>query len=323
MKRNLKKILKLVKKSKRILVTSHSDPDGDSIGSQLALGFFLESFKKQIKIINQGQVPEKYLFLDPEKKIKNDQYEDYQDFKPDLVFVLECSYLERIGWVKKLISPGTLMVNIDHHQDNQGFGTINILDKKASAVGEVVYELLKEAKFKISDQVANWLYAAILTDTGRFRFSSTTSKSLKICAELMEKGAEPKVLTDKIYYSLPLSDLKFLGYALSNMEVDEEGKISSITLDRETLEKYQIDLENTEGMVDYSLFLRGAKVGILFKEVDPNRIKVSLRSQDNLDISKIARVFGGGGHKNAAGCTIKGSLEEAKRKVLEEIKKWI
>ncbi|OGC84071.1 MAG: hypothetical protein A2V73_00385 [candidate division Zixibacteria bacterium RBG_19FT_COMBO_42_43] len=323
MKKTLNQILKLIKKSKAILITSHMDPDGDSIGSQLAWGSFLKRFKKQFKIINQGQIPEKYQFLDPQNLIENIDSKNYKDFRPDAVFIFECSYLDRIGRVQKLISPKTPIINIDHHQDNQKFGTINILDKKASAVAETIFDLLKLAKFKITPQTANWLYAAILTDTGRFRFSSTTSKCLRVCAELIDSGADPKLLTDKIYYSVNLSDLRFLGYVLSQMEIEEDGKISSIALKKEILDRYQINTENTEGVVDYSLLLKGVKVGILFKEIAPDRTKVSLRSQNNIDISRIAKAFGGGGHKNAAGCLLRVNMQEAKEIVLKEIKKWI
>lgn len=323
MKKKLKQILKLIKKSKTILITSHMDPDGDSIGSQLAWGAFLKRHKKQFKIINQGQIPEKYLFLDPQNLIENIDSQDYSDFRPDAVFIFECSYVDRIGRVQKIISPKTSVINIDHHQDNQKFGRINILDKKASAVAEIIFDLFKLAKFKITPQTANCLYAAILTDTGRFRFSSTTSKCLKVCAELIDAGADPKLLTDKIYYSVNLSDLRFLGYVLSQMEIAEDGKISSIALKKEILDRFQINTENTEGIVDYSLLLKGVKVGILFKEIGPDKTKVSLRSQNNIDISKIAKAFGGGGHKNAAGCLLRTNMQEAKEIVLREIKKWI
>ena len=323
MKKTLKQIESLIKKSKNILITSHMDPDGDSIGSQLAWSSFLKKFKKRFRIINQGQIPEKYLFLDPQNIIENIDAQEYPGFKPDLVFIFECSYLHRIGRVQKLISPQTPLVNIDHHQDNQKFGKINILDKKASAVGEMVFDLFKLAKFKISPQTASWLFAAILTDTGRFRFGSTSSKCLRICAELIDSGANPRLLTDKIYYSVKLSDLRFLGHILSQLEIADDGKISSISLKKEILDRYQISTENTEGIVDYSLLLKGVKVGILFKEIAPDKTKVSLRSQNNIDISQIAKVFGGGGHKNAAGCLLRVNLEEAKEIILREIKKWI
>jgi len=322
-KKTLKQIESLIKKSKNILITSHMDPDGDSIGSQLAWSSFLKKFKKRFRIINQGQIPEKYLFLDPQNIIENIDAQEYPGFKPDLVFIFECSYLHRIGRVQKLISPQTPLVNIDHHQDNQKFGKINILDKKASAVGEMVFDLFKLAKFKISPQTASWLFAAILTDTGRFRFGSTSSKCLRICAELIDSGANPRLLTDKIYYSVKLSDLRFLGHILSQLEIADDGKISSISLKKEILDRYQISTENTEGIVDYSLLLKGVKVGILFKEIAPDKTKVSLRSQNNIDISQIAKVFGGGGHKNAAGCLLRVNLEEAKEIILREIKKWI
>ncbi len=297
------------------------DPDGDSIGSQLALAEFIKSIRKKFRIINHGKLPTKYLFLDRKKMIENDKTESYSNFKPDLSLVLECPSLERTGWVRNLIVPGCKVINIDHHQDNTKFGDIVYIDLKASAVGEIIYDFLTATKFHITKPTANWLYAAILTDTGRFRFSSTSSKTLRICADLIDKGADPNHLTNEIYFNFSPENMRLLGHVLKNLRLYEDGKISCLLLDKKTLAGFDTKFEDTEGLVDYSLYLGGVEVGVLFKEIAPYRTKVSLRSQNHLDISQVAKVFGGGGHKNAAGCTVEQNLMEAQKKVLERIKK--
>ncbi|MCI0531307.1 MAG: bifunctional oligoribonuclease/PAP phosphatase NrnA [candidate division Zixibacteria bacterium] len=319
----VKSILELIKKSKRVLITSHQDPDGDSIGSQLAIGEYVSSLGREVRIFNQGGLPTKYRFLDVEKKIVTEKTRPEADFKPDLVIVIECPTLQRIVWVQELVKDGTAIVNIDHHPDNVSFGTVNYLDSAAAAVGEMVYLILAEAKFAMTAKVAGWLYVAILTDTGRFRHSSTTSRCLNICSLLVALGADPKSLTDKIYFNLSQQNLKMLGHVLAGLESFEDGKISCLTLEQKTIQKYQVNSEDTEGLVDYSLFVNGAKVGALFKEITPGRTKVSLRSQNNLDIGQLARQMGGGGHKNAAGVAIDRPLPEAKEMILKELKKWI
>lgn len=321
MKKTFEKILDLIQSSQRILITSHRDPDGDSIGSQLALDNFLQSFGKPTRIINQGHLPYKYSFLDPQKGIEDINQAKDLDFQPDLVFVLECPSLERLGEARKVIPRQSEIVNIDHHPDNDRFGTINYVDVKASAVGEMVYSLLKTYDFPIDPMMANQIYAAILTDTGRFRYSNTSAYCLYICAELIKLGADPKTLTSKIYFSYSLSFLKLLGTILENLEVRNGGKTCSATIDKNLLSKFEVNHQEIEGIVDYSLFLNGVEIGLLFTEVKEGKTKVNLRSQNDFDVSKVAKIFGGGGHKNAAGCTINYDLEEAKKVIFDEILK--
>lgn len=323
MRKEIKQILEAIHRAKRILVTSHLDPDGDSIGSQLALVAYLEKRGKKVLIANQGILPSKYSFLDPHQKIILHRSAKVLRFKPDLVIVLESPYLERIGWVKEAIPAGVPLINIDHHPDNISYGSINYLDSQAAAVGEMVYDLLLNVGFPISSAIANWLYAAILTDTGRFRYSATTPRSLRICAQLVDLGADARLLTDKIYFNFSEENLKMLGHVLSGLELHSRGRICCLTVDQKSLEHFQVSTGDTEGLVDYSLFINGALVGALFKEVGPNRTKVSLRSQNNLDIAKLARKYGGGGHKNAAGFALNQPLAQAKKIVLGELKKWI
>ncbi len=324
MKKTFEKILELANDSQRILITSHRDPDGDSIGSQLALDGFLQTFRKPTRIINQGCLPHRYVFLDPERRIENVNLSAQGQkfaFPPDLVFVLECPSLQRLGEVRKIIPPESKIVNIDHHPDNQRFGALNYVDLRASAVGEMIYSLLKSRDFPVSPMMANQIYAAILTDTGRFRYSNTSAHCLSICTELVKLGADPKSPTNKIYFDHSLSFLRLLGTILERLEVGNGGKTCSVTVDRNLLSEFGVNREEIEGMVDYSLFLKGVEVGLLFTEVHESRTKVSLRSQNDFDVSRLAKIFGGGGHQNAAGCTLNHDLQTAKRLVFEQIGK--
>jgi phosphoesterase RecJ-like protein len=324
MKKTFEKIIAIIHASQRILITSHRDPDGDSIGSQLALEGFLQSFGKPTRIINQGPIPHRYVFLDPQKRIEKFNLgpeEKNFDFEPDLVFVLECPSLDRLAEVKKVIPLESKIVNIDHHPANERFGTLNYVDVQASAVGEMIYSLLKAYNFPISPLMANQIYTAILTDTGRFKYSNTSAHCLNICAELIKLGADPKTLSNKIYFDHSLSFLKLLGTILEKLEVRDGGKTCSVTIDRRLLSEFGVNHQEIEGMAHYSLFLSGVEIGLLFTELEERKTKVSLRSQDDFDVSKLAKIFGGGGHKNAAGCTLNYNLEKAKKVVFDQIPK--
>ena len=323
MRKEIKEILGALKQARKVLISSHLDPDGDSIGSQLAMAALAQGWKKKVLVANHGQLPSKYDFLDSEKRIIMHRSDQVLKYKPDLVVILESPYLDRIGWVKEAIPRKCTIINIDHHPDNISYGSINYLDSTAAAVAEMVYAVMLRAGFPISPMVASWLYAAILTDTGRFRYASTTSKSMRICAQLIDLGADARYLTDKIYFNFSEQNLRMLGHVLSGLELHCGGRISCLTVDLQSLEQFQISSGDTEGLVDYSLFVNGAQVGALFKEIGPQRTKVSLRSQNHLDIGQLARQYGGGGHKNAAGFTLNQPLSQAKKMVLEELKKWI
>jgi len=325
MKKTIEKILDLIESSQRILITSHRDPDGDSIGSQLALDGFLRSLAKTTRIVNQGCLPLRYVFLDPQKRIENFNSvpkEKNFNFKPGVVFVLECPSLDRLGEVKKIVPAESRLINIDHHPDNEMFGTLNYVDPKAPAVGEMIYSLLKEYGFAISPMMANQIYAAILTDTGRFGYSNASARCLSNCAELITLGADPKILTEKIYFNHSLAFLRLLGTILRRLEVKNGGKTCSVTIDRNLLSEFGVNHKEIEGIVDYSLFLGGVEIGLLFTETEKGETKVSLRSHNAFDVSKLAKIFGGGGHKNAAGCTLNYDLAKAKKVIFDQILKF-
>jgi phosphoesterase RecJ-like protein len=313
-----KAVEKVLSQAKNILVTSHQDPDGDSVGSQMALIAYLQKKKKRVVAVNQGKMPNKYRFLDP-KGIIQEASEPLPDFVPDAAFVVECPSLKRIGCVQKLLRPETVIVNIDHHPRNEKFGKVNWLDAKASAVGEMIYDFLVAARLKITPGVAEALYTAILTDTGRFRYSSTHPRTLEICARLMKLGANPQKITEEVYYRISPSDLRLVARVLEGMELHLDNQICFLSIDNRILAETGARFEDTEGIVDYSLFLREVQVGALFKELTPGKTKVSLRSQNGIDISPIAKSFGGGGHPNASGCALSLPMAEAKRTVLEKV----
>ncbi len=325
MSEELTRILDLVRESKRILITSHRDPDGDSVGSQLALAELVESMGKGCRIINQGDLPGKYLFLDPNTRIENVEAltggRKDVDSPADLVLVLDCTSMRRVGDVEKLIPPAVALVNIDHHPDNEDFGIFNYVDANASATGEIVFNLLRSADFCITPAVANQLYAAILSDTGRFKFSNTSPGCLRVCAELLAAGADSRYVTNQIYFDHSPAFMKLLGSMLSSPQILSRGRICVMTLDHDLLADLKIDPREVEGVADYSLFLKGVEIGLLFTEKANEEVKVNLRSQNQFDVSKVARRFGGGGHKNAAGCTLNRNLKKAKSIILEQIQR--
>ncbi len=319
MKEKFNQIVELAKKSNQILVTSHLDPDGDSIGSQLALAGWLRTLSADVRVINQSKVPAKYLFLDEERVIKEFETVKNSNWQPDVVFVLECPTPDRAGEVKTLFEKECKIINLDHHPDNVMFGDISYVETQASALGEIIYELLTYAGYRMNKQTATWLYAAILTDTGRFRFSNTTPQAMRIAAELISLGAIPREISNQIYYNNSGSALKLLGFALQNLQTFKQGKISFLVIDQKILQELKVSTEELEGFVDYSLFLKGAEVGVLFTEKNGSRTKVSLRSQNSFDVSALARSLGGGGHKNAAGCTVERNLDSTKELILKKI----
>jgi phosphoesterase RecJ-like protein len=303
-------IIESFQNATNVLVTAHEDPDGDSLGSQLVMYDFLRSLGKNAAIRNQGRIPTRYANIDGVENVRTDSAG--LDFIPDLALVLDSTTLERTGKVKDLIPSGCRIINIDHHPGNSLYGDINLVNEGASSVAEVVYGILKQAAFVFTRQAAEWLYTAILTDTGRFHFSSTTPESLRICAEMIEAGVNPREITDMIYFSKTPQQMQVIGEVILKAEMALDGRLCALTLSKEMLEKRGLDFTDFEGIVDYSMYLSSVTIGALFKSVSGDATRVSLRSRSAFDVSEIARRFGGGGHTNAAGATIELPLDEAK-----------
>ncbi len=314
-------ILKLMSEKSRFLITAHKDPDGDSVGSQLGLYRILINAGKTARIANQGGLPEKYHFLDPQGLISFNN--SPLGYVPEVIFILECPSLERIGSVAELIPESAIKVNIDHHKDNQNYGDINLVDYKRCAVGELIYDIIESGGYKITPDIAEDLYAAVICDTGNFRFASTTAEGMKVAASLIEQGAVPKRIFDNIFSKSSPSTLRLLGLTLASLKVAGDGLISYMQVTQDSVTRAQARLEDSEGFVDYSLAVSGVRMGILFKETGNGEIRISVRSQNGIDAARFAKRFNGGGHTNAAGFTLNGRLPEVVEQVLAGASEYI
>lgn len=314
-------MLGLIHSSQNILLSSHLGPDGDSLGSQIAFYLYLKSLGKKVWIFNDGHIPHYFhdfervglVVIDPEKWI-------VPEGGFDLGIIFECTSPDRVGGVARLFTPEMKLINIDHHRENKNFGKYNLVDIKASSVGEMSYRIFQQAGFKIDAEVAEYLFIAILTDTGRFHFTSTTPESLRVAADLISTGINVKRITDGIYYNSSEAQLRLTGMILAGMELFLDGRVCFLTLRRADLEKYGLKYGDMEGLVEWSMRVRGAKVGALLKDINDNFTKISLRSQGEIDVCRLAKNFDGGGHLNASGCHINADLETAKKQLLDKIK---
>jgi len=323
---SLSKIILLVQTHSKFLVTSHIDPDGDSIGSQLALASLLAELGKEVIIVNEDNVPRRYRFLPQSERIRSlDEPDSFsfqgrENFK--VAFVLDSADLSRIGSVQNLLSSNNMiLVNIDHHQSNSLFGSYVYVDPEASSTAELLHRLIKELKIKVGEERAISLYTAIMTDTMGFRTPSTSSQVFEICSALIREGANPTKIAEAVYFQKTPESVKLLGEVLTTLELYDQGRIGSLSLTQEVCQRLKVDLEESEGFVNQAISINGVKVGLFFRELSHSKVRVSLRSRDGVDVNQIAQLFKGGGHPQAAGCTIEGNLEEVKSRVVEEIKK--
>jgi len=314
-------ILRVIKEKKRFLITSHVDPDGDSLGSQIALYYALKRSRKEVAIINQGSIPSKYRFLDREGIIKSRA--ESLEFSPEAVFIIECPSIDRIGFVQALIPQSADTINIDHHPDNDEYADINLVDEASSAVGETLYLIFEAGKIPITAEIASSLYAAIVSDTGRFRFKSTTSRSMRTAAKLIDLGADPKKISDHIFSDYAPQTIRLLGNTLAGLRMEADGKIGYVTVTGKSLEASGAEIENSEGFVDYILSISGVHLGLMFKEISENKVKISVRSQNGFDAALFARSFNGGGHVNAAGFSLNGRLDEVIDRVIARAKEFV
>jgi len=313
-------IRQLLEDCQRILVVSHVDPDGDAIGTQLAFASYMRSLGKEVFLVREAEIPAKYRFLAGVNGITHlDSFD--KDFSVNTALILECSNIQRIGKASSFLAPDVKIVNIDHHQDNEGFGNVNWVDAQVSSVGEMAFEYFNQVGYQISAETAEQLYTAILTDTGQFRHSTTSPRTMAIAGLLMNAGANPQKICENVYFNLHPSTMKLIGKVLNSVEFFDGGNICLLTLTQEMLEQCGAQPSESEGLVDYTLFTKGVLVGALLKEGPLGKTKVSLRSRNNINVAALAAQFGGGGHPNASGCTISLNLLEAKNKLINLLRK--
>jgi len=314
----MEKILSQIKKHKKFLITAHINPEGDAIGSQLAMKELLEKIGKKVVIVDNDPVPEHYKFLSSARFILNSPGKNL-DF--DAAVVLDCPTLKRIGRVNDLLTEDKFVINIDHHISNEKFGDARWVDPNASSAGEMVYMLFKRLGVKPSKDAALAMYIAILTDTGSFNYDNTTSRTHQIAGELMDYGIDPATVSEDIYERKEIIDIKFLGMVLATVKLNKTGEVAFLEIAKRMLKATHADAAKSEGFVNYARSINGVKVAVIFKEdlKKPGIINISFRSKGDVDVNKIASAFGGGGHMKASGCVIAGTLPGVKRKVMSKI----
>ncbi|MEW5768385.1 MAG: bifunctional oligoribonuclease/PAP phosphatase NrnA [bacterium] len=317
-------IVEALKENESFLITAHVHPDGDSIGSQLALAHCLTQMGKDVIIINSDPVPPAYAFLPGSRAIISPPSNISQFF--DAALILDCQGGKRLGKVESLLNRAKTTIVIDHHPtydpSKSGLGDINFIDPSYSAVGEVIYDLIQELGIELDYVLALNLYVSILTDTGGFRHSNTTPRLHRIIAGLIEKGLNVSEIATLIYETNPLPLVQLIGDCISILKIEQEGKIAWISITSQMLKNRGIPPEEIEGekIIDIIRSIKSVMVSVLFRETDDKLIRVNLRSKNGIKVNQTAVLFGGGGHPYAAGCTLNASLFEAEKKVIGELK---
>jgi phosphoesterase RecJ-like protein len=309
----LSQVVELIESKHRFLITGHARPDGDSIGSSLALYWGLRALHKDVVVVMRDPIPPAYQELPGAGEV---QTRPAIDELYDAAFVIECSNLDRPGL------PGLekqFIVNIDHHTTTALFGHINWIDPTAAAVGEMIYNLCKALGININQPIAECVYAALLSDTGSFHYANTTERTFKIASELVRRGARPAHIARALYESHSFGKVKLLGHVLSTLRRDATGRVAWVTMTREMMEAADATEDDLEGIVNHPLSIRDVEAAVFFKEIRPGHFRISLRSKGKVDVSKIAEHFGGGGHKYASGCTVIGTQDSVENRVLSSL----
>lgn len=313
--REIEGIVGVLKANDGFFITSHLKPEGDSIGSQLALQLSLEGLGKRCVVVNDDPVPDIFRFLPGSDRIvRPEQVEGV----PAVSILIDCGQWERAGESGKLLARAATVLNIDHHPDTDGVGAYNYIDPLASASGEQIYEIAKRLGTMNYD-IALCIYVAIVSDTGGFRYSNTTAETHRIVSELLRQGVKCNEVAYRLYESDPPNLVKAMGLALS--EVRFKNGVAWAHLSREALEKagaWGQPLE-TEKIIRQMRTINDVRVVMFLTELGDGQVKVNLRARPGFDVGSLAREFGGGGHRQASGCTVRGSLAQVEKKVLGEI----
>ena len=313
-----KEILSKINSSKYSLVLAHQNPDGDSLGSMLALGKILEQKGHVVDYLVPDFFPEAYKFLPNAEQIKLPSDKSLKN-KYDIAFSLDCGSVKRLGDSLKFWNTAATTINIDHHISNEQFGNLNWIEADAVSTGQVVFSLAKGLSVNITPDLATLFYVTLLTDTGCFSNSNTTAESLSWGADLISLGANHLEVYKKAFLEKSFKTLKVFSHGLNNLTILENGNIAVAYVDGKTMKSLSATPEDTEDIADYMKRLKDVKVCVFLREDNEKETKVSLRSNNDFDVSKVAISMGGGGHKRAAGVNMKLPLDKAKEIILEKV----
>lgn len=306
-------IVEAIGERQRFVLSSHARPDGDSIGSQLAMAYALKALGKDVRLVNKDRAP---AMLQPFPGVETIEIADTVDGDVDASIIMECSDLARTGVA---CLDRSFVINIDHHPGNTGYGQINWFDPSAAACGEMVFDLIEALGVPISLDIATHVYVAILTDTGSFHYSNITPRTFAIAQRCVEAGVEPVKVSRHVYDSNSMGRLKLFGAVLSAMQIDHTGRIAVLYLDHAMAREAGGTYEDVEGLINQPLTVKEIQAVVFFKQSEGDEYRVSMRSKGHIDIGAVAKQFGGGGHKNAAGCTVVGGVDMLQRLFIEKM----
>lgn len=322
----IREVAEAIRKYDNYLITSHINVEGDAIGSEIALFYMAKQLGKNAIMVNSDPVPDRYRFLPSWEKIiigNNIGVKKYSN-----VIVVDCPTIDRSGKIAPLFKVPKVkinVINIDHHVSNENFGDFNWVDPDASSAGEMVYKLYKEMGLSITDDIATVLYVAILTDTGSFRYDSTTSETHRICADLLKLGIKPAKIAEKVYETKDMGDMELLAKSLSTIKVTKNGKIAYMFATKKMLDDTKTTPDRTDGFINFARSIQGTEISIFFREdiEDPQKIHVGFRSKGSANVNVLATKFGGGGHPKASGCMLTGPMDKVIVKVLKTAEEFL
>lgn len=319
MNRELHQSKQFLMEHDHFLVVSHVQPDGDAVSSTLAVGWLLSCLGKNYVMVNEGPIPKRMDYL-----WQADQIHDLSaaplERKFEHVICVDCADFRRVGTTKEWFADGVKLLNIDHHPTNDAFGTVNMVVPDAAATAEILYDFVSYMGLELNKEVATALYTGILTDTGGFRYASTTPKVMEIASRLLEYGVDGPALSELLLEQMTLPQLRLLTRALNGLQISEDGLIAWVSITDEDLQATGASHEDMEGIVNYPRNIQGVETGLLFKVINEQAVKVSMRSAGKVDVAKVAKHFGGGGHIRAAGARMEGTLDMIIPQVLEQVR---
>jgi len=311
LRNDLEAICRLFRDKERFLVACHENPEGDAIGSELALALSLRKMGKTATVLNADPVPENLAFLPGAQSVRLEG--DGGEY--DAAVVLDCGSVERTGRIRGELERCPVLVNIDHHRSNGACGDLALVDPEAAATGTLVYRVLSAMGAPIDREVAVNIYTAILTDTGSFRYGNASPEAFFVAGEMVRRGTDPREVAERLYETQSERRLRLLGRVLSTLEIVAGGRVAAITTRQQDLAACGATKDHLEGFINYPRSVAGVEVAVAFREESDGVFRVSLRSRGRVDVGAVAARFGGGGHRNAAGCSVPGSLAEVKARV--------
>ncbi len=312
------RIIEGIRQSRTFCVVGHVRPDGDCVGSQLGLTLALRNEGKKVVCWNEDPIPQKYDFLDPEGIIQKPKRG--RDF--DCVIATDAASFERLGSVGRCVAHRKLLINIDHHESNTRYGDLNWVSAREPSTGELIFRLLKIAKWPITKRIADSLFTAISTDTGSFQYPTTRPGTYHAAAELVSRGANLAKICDEVYQSYPVSRARLLRHIYSHFRLTHQDQIAYFWLKKADLARAGSDSNDTEGLIDHIRAIAPVVVACVFEQLEPELTRISLRSKsERVNVNEIAAQFGGGGHPAAAGARIPGKPLSVQRRVIAAVKK--